>query len=345
MYITCDYCGTKFSDTETTCPSCGAPNAAMKRTADATPKTIQELKQWYLDRRLPPEQVTRFFIGKNIREARAIGIYEENGLYTVYKNKDDGSRAIRYQGKDEAYAVNEVYLKLKSEILNQKARQGTTRSAPSGAASRAYPATRAPEETGTGKVGGGVAAWVITVILWLAAITECAVPVIILTALPIIAIPCLKLFMQDEVRRNRIIRIIKKALVWYILAVVIIAAVFCSTGSSKPHYYSYDNSVYCSYNDNYYVYDGYDYYPVDDVYVPYEITQNPTDYEFDSSDIEWDSSYSFKDSDYYENYLAPSTSSSSSSSSSSYSSGSDSSWDWSSGDSWDSGSSDWSSDW
>lgn len=34
----------------------------------------------------------------------------------VYKNKDDGSRAIRYRGKDEAYAVNELYLKLKSEV-------------------------------------------------------------------------------------------------------------------------------------------------------------------------------------------------------------------------------------
>lgn len=46
--------------------------------------------------------------------------YEENGEYIVYKNKDDGTRAVRYKGKDEAYAVNEVYLKLKSEILNQK---------------------------------------------------------------------------------------------------------------------------------------------------------------------------------------------------------------------------------
>lgn len=30
---------------------------------------------------------------------------------------------MRYQGTDEAYAVNELYLKLKDEILNQKAHQ------------------------------------------------------------------------------------------------------------------------------------------------------------------------------------------------------------------------------
>ena len=31
-----------------------------------------------------------------------------------------GERAIRYQGVDEAYAVNELYQRLKSEIADQK---------------------------------------------------------------------------------------------------------------------------------------------------------------------------------------------------------------------------------
>ena len=30
------------------------------------PTTIEELKQWYAARHLPPEEVTRFFIGKNM---------------------------------------------------------------------------------------------------------------------------------------------------------------------------------------------------------------------------------------------------------------------------------------
>ena len=86
------------------------------------PKTIEELKQWYIDRNLPPESVTRFFIGSNYKGAKAFGIYKDDitDKIVVYKNKADGSRSIRYAGMDEAYAVNELYKKLKAEIYNQK---------------------------------------------------------------------------------------------------------------------------------------------------------------------------------------------------------------------------------
>ena len=118
--LICKYCGSYLNDTDEICKECGATNEHYKRIVDGTPKTIEELKQWYKDRKLPPEETTRFFIGKNIKQPRAFGIYEENGKFIVYKNKNDGSRAIRYQGQDEAYAVNEIYLRLKEEILNQK---------------------------------------------------------------------------------------------------------------------------------------------------------------------------------------------------------------------------------
>lgn len=118
--IRCEYCDFYMDDFEEKCPNCGSPNANLQRVANKTPKTIDELKSWYIARKLPPEETTRFFIGKNIKEPRAFGIYEENGRFIVYKNKNDGSRSIRYEGKDEAYAVNELYLKLKEEILNQK---------------------------------------------------------------------------------------------------------------------------------------------------------------------------------------------------------------------------------
>lgn len=121
MQIKCDYCGSYIEESDEFCKQCGAVNSHHKRAVDGTPKTIAELMVWYKSKNLPPKEVTRFFIGENYKEPRAFGIYEENGEYIVYKNKDDGSRAIRYQGKDEAYAVNEIYLKLKSEILNQKA--------------------------------------------------------------------------------------------------------------------------------------------------------------------------------------------------------------------------------
>ena len=50
-----------------------------------------------------------FFLGQDIREPRAFGIYQDaDGLFVVYKNKANGERAVRYRGRDEAYAVNEL---------------------------------------------------------------------------------------------------------------------------------------------------------------------------------------------------------------------------------------------
>lgn len=89
-------------------------------TPHETPRTIEELQAWYIARGLPPEDVTRFFIGKNVTEPRAFGIYREGDLFVVYKNKEDGSRAERYHGPDEGYAVNELYTKLRQEIAQQK---------------------------------------------------------------------------------------------------------------------------------------------------------------------------------------------------------------------------------
>ena len=130
MEIKCEYCGSIIKETDEKCPYCGATNQAVKRTADHTPKTIEELQQWYQARNLPPYEVTRFFVGINYTQPKAFGIYREGQNVIVYKNKANGERAIRYQGTDEAYAVNELYLKLKEEILNQKEhnRAGNVRS-------------------------------------------------------------------------------------------------------------------------------------------------------------------------------------------------------------------------
>ena len=119
MRIKCDYCGSVFEDTLDRCPSCGAANA-KRIVSDNKPRTIEELAQWYIDRNLPPAEVTRFFIGRNYTEPRAFGIYRnEQGEFVVYKNKDDGTRAIRYQGFDEAYAVNELWLNSTSKSIKQ----------------------------------------------------------------------------------------------------------------------------------------------------------------------------------------------------------------------------------
>lgn len=124
MEVKCDYCDNYYPDTYSFCPNCGAPNENVRVQMHTTPQTIEEFKAWYKAQNLPPYEVTRFFLGIDYRQPKAFGIYkDEYGNVVVYKNKADGSRAVRYQGKDEAYGVNELYLRLKAEIANQKARR------------------------------------------------------------------------------------------------------------------------------------------------------------------------------------------------------------------------------
>ncbi len=123
MRVKCDYCGNYIEDTEKNCPHCGAPNERMQRSGTKIPRTIEDLKAFCAAHHLPLEQM-RFFLGEDYRGPRAFGIYRDGeGNFIVYKNKSDGSRAVRYRGTDEAYAVNELYQKMKSEISSQRARQ------------------------------------------------------------------------------------------------------------------------------------------------------------------------------------------------------------------------------
>ena len=121
MQIKCTYCGQFISDTDPVCPYCAAPNELLKRASDGIPRTMVELKAWALEKKYPIGAM-RVFIGVDYREPRAYGIYQDEatGNFSVYKNKADGSRAIRYEGKDEAYAVNELYMKIKEEGLKQQ---------------------------------------------------------------------------------------------------------------------------------------------------------------------------------------------------------------------------------
>ena len=121
MKTFCDYCGSVIDDTLEKCPNCGAVNVHIQRSGDQIPKTIEELKAFAQEKGIPLEKM-RFFIGIDYKEPRAFGIYKENasGNCVVYKNKADGSRAIRYRGTDEAYAVNEIYQKMRAELLERK---------------------------------------------------------------------------------------------------------------------------------------------------------------------------------------------------------------------------------
>ena len=102
----CSVCGTPVRSDEPKCSCCGAANEV--------PRTIEELKAYCVKKGMPLDRM-RFFVGKDYVKPKAFGIYEDGGRFIVYKNKADGSRAVRYEGPDEEYAVRELFLKLLDE--------------------------------------------------------------------------------------------------------------------------------------------------------------------------------------------------------------------------------------
>ena len=118
MKVVCEYCNSLIKDTEDKCPNCGAGNIHMSRTPVAVPKTMVELQQWCWQKNVTVEK-TRFFLGIDSGEICASGIYqdEKTGNFIVYKNIFNGSRTIFYDGRDEAYAVYDCYMRLREQLL------------------------------------------------------------------------------------------------------------------------------------------------------------------------------------------------------------------------------------
>ena len=141
MKIKCDWCGSWINDFDQVCPNCGGVNNNYNRHANGVPQTIEELKAWAKEMNLPLEDM-RTFIGEDYKGAKAFGIYkdETDGTFVVYKNKEDGTRAVRYKGTDEAYAVNELYQKMKERVVVQKAHQQPKAAAPASRPTKDYTA-------------------------------------------------------------------------------------------------------------------------------------------------------------------------------------------------------------
>ena len=121
MKVNCEYCGSEIDSTLEDCPHCGAKNPNFERTVKGTPKTIEELKA-YCDAKGLKLDKMHIHLGEDFKEPKAFGIYknEKNGHFVVYKNKANGQRAIRYDGTDEAYAVNELYMKIKDLLADAR---------------------------------------------------------------------------------------------------------------------------------------------------------------------------------------------------------------------------------
>ena len=114
----CPYCNATVRSDQAFCPNCGSENPHFTEdTARViiTPTTIEELKEYCAERNMPLLRM-RFFIGEDYYGPRAYGIFKDgSGKVTVYKNKADGTRAVRYSGTDEKRAVQEIYSKLLEE--------------------------------------------------------------------------------------------------------------------------------------------------------------------------------------------------------------------------------------
>ncbi|MBP3196948.1 MAG: hypothetical protein J6N21_08070 [Butyrivibrio sp.] len=287
MKIKCDYCGNTYEDTQEKCPSCGAPNPSHQNTGQ--PKTIEELKDWYRKRNLPDSEVTRFFIGEDYKQPKAFGIYkDENGQFIVYKNKADGSRAVRYQGKDEEYAVNELYQKLKDEIVHQKYLNDEKR----------------PGNSSSG--------------------TE-----------------------RSSSNRNKKSKSILDGLLvkgGIFLGIMFLISTFVITPFKNRHngYYNYDSNYIYSYQDDWYYWDDSEWIFIDqdipdNKAIINDIESNRDEYYLSK---EWNSTYTFDNWDnspYYQQYQSSDTSD--------HDSDRDTDYDWDSNDSWDSGGTDWDTDW
>ena len=288
MKLKCDYCGNTYEDTLHQCPDCGAPNPSHKN--DKGPKTIEELKIWYKNRNLPDPEVTRFFIGVDYKKPKAFGIYkDDNGEFVVYKNKADGSRAVRYRGSDEEYAVNELLQRLKDEIVHQKASSGFK----SDSATKSSFSKMDEEEKSIRKNRG------------------------------------------NGGYDGRKTFFLSKLLALFFIILVLILILKDANFNSHKGYYRYDDDVYYCISDDWYHYDGGWTEVSSTAPGPVAISANYDEYFISKS---WDPSIettNWNNSSYYDRYHTSNSSSDDN----------DSDYDWDSNDSWDSGNTDWGSDW
>ncbi|MBR3524427.1 MAG: hypothetical protein IKO11_01145 [Lachnospiraceae bacterium] len=310
MDVKCDYCAGYFDDTLTECPHCGAANNHIRRMSEGIPKTIEELKQYCTDHKVPVQQM-HFHIGEDYKGAKAFGIYRNGDQIVVYKNKADGSRAVRYSGRDEAYAVNEIYQKMRTEYNAAKEANTPRSGGPNVGRTTRSQGVHKPNVVNSLPEGH---------------------------------------FKSAEERKKRLrIRKIRRIVITAVIIFAVICIFAAYSGGNHNGYYNYKDNYYYNQHGSWYLYDKLTNgwitteRPSDDINDYYESSYYSSDYgidDFSSSDYYEESSYS---SSYYDDDDDDDSWSSSWDDDDDWDSGSD--WDWDSGSDWDSGWTDWDSDW
>ncbi len=300
------------------------------------PKTIEELRNWFKANGYEPAR-TRFFAGVDVKSPKAFGIYKnEFGEFVVYKNKADGTRAIRYQGDDEEFAVHELYQRFQEEIINQQTRW-TAGNQKSSSYTGFYSEEREHKATGR-EILLAIIAIVLSFILTFVFLKryqantgkdlQVLILYIPLAVMGLTMLAC-KSFLRGSSPLRDILSLPQKSKIRLAIFAVIIAimiAVFSAGGRSG--YYSIGNSLYYRAGNDWYYYDD------DRFWTPaYNIPSSFTDSGW--KDYRTTENYQgyylpFENTDYYEEWHAD------------YDSSSSGGWDH---DDWDSGYTDWNSDW
>ncbi len=350
----CEYCGSTITSKDKNCPKCGAPNPLYiedKPRVILTPHTIEELQEFCAERGMPLFRM-RFFIGEDFKEPRAFGIYRKpNGDVVVYKNKDTGERAIRYEGPDEEHGVTELYLKL----LDECHRRGIYPETPDGKPPKDYIHEKNEDRRSNIAWLLGIASLFITFYIP-AEVTKTPMPTIAATFLSLIPIGILiwligycvkkrrtapakstvehisKISSDTHVASKIVIGKTSKRLftvfITYFCILLILASFFAVRLVTNPvGYYKTENGLYYHIGSDWYRFNGehdsryFTWYSVDDIDTDY------SEYEGTNWENDWGSTlYDFTESQAWDNYVD------------SHSGGS-------SYDSWDSSDTDWSSDW
>lgn len=305
--------------------------------------SYEELKQLFEDFHIDSEKL-RFYIDGDYTEPKAFVIYKDDfGEYVVYKMKADGSRALRYKGPDEQYAVNEYYQKFLEEVRKRPAYAKTLLGISNPSRTRVY---REKEESVRRKQSDNLA-WFFSMVggflvsLFLAPfklVSPLALAVLFAFIFPGILIAYLFKKDKSSILPSKLYCII--AIIVFLAVVVFTRIDYNNKHKNDGYYVTPDYTYYMDGNNVYYYDDDWYYYGLyDDFYDYYDDYEYYDTYTYNDNYSEFNNSYYGSDGyyhddndyDYYD---------------SSWDDDDDWGWDDSdSWDSWDSDSTDWDSDW